>query len=126
MGLPLKDEGSVSVVVTTHEWPRALELCLASLARQSRLPDEVLVTDDGSGAATRRLLERVARDYPVRLVHLWQPHRGFRAARSRNRAIAAARGDYVLLLDGDMVAHRHFVADHLRYACAGSFVQGSR
>lgn len=126
MGLPLKDEGSVSVVVTTHEWPRALELCLASLARQSRLPDEVLVTDDGSGAATRRLLERVARDYPVRLVHLWQPHRGFRAARSRNRAIAAARGDYVLLLDGDMLAHRHFVADHLGAARRGCFTQGTR
>ena len=115
-----------SIIVTTYNWPEALALVLKALARQSQLPAEVIVADDGSRADTRQLLERLARDYPVPLRHHWQEDLGFRVARSRNRAIAAARGDYVLLLDGDMVAHRHFVADHLRYACAGSFVQGSR
>jgi glycosyltransferase involved in cell wall biosynthesis len=116
----------VSVIVTTYNWPQALDLVLRGLARQTRLPDEVIVADDGSGAETRRLLEDRARAFPVPLRHHWQEDIGFRAARSRNRAIAAARGDYVLMLDGDMVMHRDFVADHLRHARAGSFVQGSR
>jgi glycosyltransferase involved in cell wall biosynthesis len=47
-------------------------------------------------------------------------------SRARNRAIAASRGDYVLLLDGDMVPHRDFVADHARAARRGCFIQGSR
>ncbi|OOG62987.1 glycosyl transferase family 2 [Rhodanobacter sp. B04] len=116
----------ISVAVITYNWPAALELVLRALAAQSELPFEVIVTDDGSQPATRELLERVAADYPVRLVHLWQPDDGARMSRARNRAIAAAQGDYVILLDGDMVAERHFIADHRKFARQGCFAQGSR
>lgn len=115
-----------SLLVTTYNRKDALALVLASVARQRVLPDEVIVADDGSRADTRALLERIARDFPLPLRHGWQEDDGFRAARSRNRAIAAARGEYILLLDGDMLLHREFVADHLRAAKAGCFVQGSR
>jgi GT2 family glycosyltransferase len=47
-------------------------------------------------------------------------------SRARNRAIAAAQGDYIVLLDGDMMPERHFIADHRAFARRGSFVQGSR
>lgn len=117
---------SVSLVVTTYNWPEALAFVLDSARRQSRLPDEVLIADDGSGEPTRTLLQAIARDFPVPLRHVWQADDGFRAARSRNRAIAAAHGDYIIILDGDMVMHRHFVADHLAAAKPGTFVQGSR
>jgi len=116
----------ISVVVITYNWPEALELVLKALAAQSELPYEVIVTDDGSQPATRTLLEHMARDYPVRLVHLWQPDDGARMSRARNRAIAAAQGDYVILLDGDMLTERHFIADHRAFARRGCFVQGSR
>lgn len=116
----------ISVVVLTYNWPQALELVLRALANQTELPFEVIVTDDGSRQDTRELLERMAADYPVRLAHVWQPDDGARMSRARNRAIAAAQGDYLILLDGDMVAGRHFVADHRRFARRGCFVQGSR
>lgn len=116
----------ISVAVITYNWPAALERVLRALAAQSELPHEVIVTDDGSREETRQLLERLAVDYPTRLVHLWQSDDGARMSRARNRAIAAAQGDYVILLDGDMVAERHFVADHRRFARRGCFVQGSR
>ena len=116
----------VSVAVITYNWPMALQLVLRALAAQTELPLEVIVTDDGSGPATRQLLERMARDYPVRLVHLWQPDDGARMSRARNRAIVAAQGDYIILLDGDMVVERHFIADHHAFARRGCFVQGSR
>ncbi|MEP6908399.1 MAG: glycosyltransferase [Pseudoxanthomonas sp.] len=116
----------ISVAVITYNWPAALELVLRALAAQTELPHEVIVTDDGSQATTRELLERIAPTFPVRLVHLWQPDDGARMGRARNRAIAAAQGDYVILLDGDMVAGRHFIADHRAFARHGCFVQGSR
>jgi glycosyltransferase involved in cell wall biosynthesis len=116
----------ISVAVITYNWPAALELVLRALARQTVLPLEVIVTDDGSRPETRALLERIAVDYPVRLVHLWQEDDGARMSRARNRAIAAAVGDYVILLDGDMVADRRLVADHHAFARKGCFAQGSR
>lgn len=115
-----------SAIVLTYNWPAALERVLASLAAQERLPDEVIVADDGSGAETRALVERMARDFPVPLRHLWQKDKGFRAARARNRGIAACRGDYVILIDGDMLLHPRFVADHLMLAERGFFLQGGR
>lgn len=57
---------SISVAVITFNWPQALERVLQALAVQSELPHEVIVTDDGSQPATRQLLERLARTYPVR------------------------------------------------------------
>ncbi len=116
----------ISVAVITYNWPRALELVLRALAAQTELPYEVIVTDDGSQPATRELLLRLAHDYPTRLVHLWQPDEGARMSRARNCAIAAAQGDYLVLLDGDMVVDRHFIADHRAFARRGCFVQGSR
>ena len=115
-----------SLIVTTFNWPAALDLTLKSIARQSVAPGEVIVADDGSGPETAQVVERWKGRMAAPLQHLWQPHEGFRLARSRNRAIAAATGDYLVIVDGDMVLHRHFVADHLNAARPGSFIQGVR
>ncbi|MFC3815244.1 glycosyltransferase family 2 protein [Lysobacter sp. GCM10012299] len=117
---------NASVVITTYNWPQALELALDALAHQHTLPHEVVVADDGSRDDTRAMLERVAPAFPVPLKHSWIEDRGFRVSLARNRAIAATSGDYVLLLDGDMLPHPMFVADHLHAAERGSFVQGMR
>lgn len=116
----------VSLVVTTYNWKQALFLALRALAAQSRLPDEVVVADDGSDADTRAMLEATAVDYPVPLRHAWHEHQGFRVGETRNRAVAAAQGDYVILLDGDMLAQRELVADHLAAARPRCFTQGMR
>ena len=123
---PGNDTVKASLIITTYNWSEALSLVLASVARQTRLPDEVIVADDGSRESTRELLQCTARDFPVPLRHSWQSDEGFRAARSRNRAVAAARGDYIVMIDGDMVLHPHFIADHLAHAEPGGYVQGSR
>src|SRR5687768_8081887 len=114
------------MLVTTYNWKEALAVVLASVSRQTRLPDEVIIADDGSRNDTAALLAQIARGFPTRLLHSWQEDAGFRVSRSRNRAIAASTSEYVLLVDGDMVLHPDFVADHLAAASAGSFVQGSR
>ena len=116
----------ISLIVTTYNRPDALELVLMSAARQSRPPNELVVADDGSGPETARLVERFARELPFPVIHAWQEDRGFRAARSRNNAIARTTGDYVITLDGDMVMHPRFVEDHARAARPSVLVQGFR
>jgi glycosyltransferase involved in cell wall biosynthesis len=116
----------ISLVITTYNWPEALDLALRSVRAQHRLPDEIVVADDGSAEPTTRLVQSWAPRLGVPVRHVWQENRGFRAARMRNLAIAATRGDYVLLVDGDMVLHPAFVSDHRDAAERGCFVQGSR
>lgn len=116
----------VSVIVLTYNWPEALEKVLQSIAAQTVQPFEVLVADDGSTTATVQLVEKMALNFPGPLRHVWQEDLGFRAARARNRGIAASRGEYVILIDGDMLLHPAFVADHLMLAERGVFLQGGR
>jgi len=116
----------ISVVVLTCDRPDALALVLRGLARQSLPPLEVVVTEDGTAPETRECVARARDGFPVPLAHLTQEHRGPRMSRARNRGIAAAAGDYLVFLDGDMVPARWFVADHRAFARPGSFVQGSR
>jgi glycosyltransferase involved in cell wall biosynthesis len=116
----------VSLIVITYNWPEALEKVLLSVAAQSRLPDEVIVADDGSTETTRKLVQSMAAVFPVPLRHIWQEDLGFRAARCRNLGIAASKGDYVVLIDGDMILHPSFIADHLMLAEPGYFLQGGR
>jgi glycosyltransferase involved in cell wall biosynthesis len=116
----------VTLIITTYNWPAALDLALRSVTRQSVAPAEVIVADDGSGPDTRQVVTRWQARLRTPLVHMWQPDEGFRLARSRNRAIAAARGEYLIIIDGDMVLHRHFIADHARAARHGAFIQGVR
>ena len=59
----------VTAVVTCYESNRTIGMTLMSLAGQSRKPDELIVTDDGSSAATceyvSRLLDVIAREFGI-------------------------------------------------------------
>jgi len=114
----------VVVIISTYNWPEALNLCLASLAKQSRAPDQVIIGDDGSREETRQVIDSWRDVLPIQ--HEWQEDSGFRIARSRNSTLRKVTSDYVICIDGDMVLELGFVADHLAFAKRGSFVQGSR
>ena len=92
-----------------------MRCCARSRAQRDR-HFEVIVADDGSGPATAALIERWKQQLGVPLAHVWQEHRGFRAAEIRNRALLAARGDYCVFLDGDCIVRPDFVAMHRRLA----------
>jgi glycosyltransferase involved in cell wall biosynthesis len=116
----------ISTIVTTYEREDALAAVLRGLERQTDQDFEVIVADDGSGAATGALLRETASRFPVPLRHVWQEHRGFRAAQCRNRAILASSGGYCIFLDGDCIPRPDFIAVHRRLAEPGWFVSGNR
>ncbi|WP_028583066.1 glycosyltransferase family 2 protein [Desulfogranum mediterraneum] len=119
-------ELQVSIVLTTYNWPQALEASLHSVLAQTRPPLEIIVADDGSTQATAEVVRRVQAQAGVKIVHSWQEDKGFRLAKSRNKAIARARGGYIILIDGDIILERHFVEDHCSSARRDCFVQGTR
>ncbi|MEO8020016.1 MAG: glycosyltransferase family 2 protein [Pseudomonadota bacterium] len=116
----------LALVVTTYERPDALAAVLESIARQRVAPEEIVIADDGSGAATRAVIAAFAARSAVPMRTVSQPHEGFRLTRLRNLAIAAASADYLILIDGDMLLHPDFVADHRRIARRGFYTQGVR
>ena len=116
----------VSLVITTYNRPDALKVVLKSALRQSYLPDEIIIADDGSDEITKKTIEEISCKSKVPIIHIWQEDLGFRAAMIRNRAIAASSGEYIIMIDGDMILEKNFIFDHLSSAKKGSFIQGSR
>jgi glycosyltransferase involved in cell wall biosynthesis len=115
-----------TLVASTYNWPEALELLLLSVLNQSVLPKEVIIADDGSGEDTKNLIENFKKTFPVPLVHIWQEDLKNRKSRIMNKAIAAAKYDYIVEIDGDIILNKHFIEDHLAYAQKGHYLFGSR
>lgn len=116
----------VDLIITTYNRPDALACVLHSVKRQTVLPQQVIIADDGSGAITRELIKKFQQEFPVVLIHSWHEDDGFRAAESRNLALSKVKSEYVIIIDGDIVLEKHFVEDHLHHAKAGYFLQGGR
>ncbi|MCG7284888.1 glycosyltransferase family 2 protein [Cellulomonas sp. ACRRI] len=85
----------ISVVVPARDEEDRLPRCLASLAAQTRLPDEVVVVDNASTDATARLAAAAG----ARVVH--EAERGIWPAAAAG--YDAATGDVIARVDADTV-----------------------
>lgn len=114
----------IALLISTYNWPEALDLVLRSVVRQSRQPDEVLIADDGSDEQTAELIGDYAGRLPIK--HIWHEDQGFRKSIILNKAVRQVTSPYIIEIDGDIILHKHFITDHLKAAERGYFVQGSR
>ena len=114
------------LVVSTYNSVRPLLLCLASVARQDRLPDSICVADDGSGPETAAAIAKFAAAHPgLAPRHVWHEDRGFEKTAILNKAIATSEAEHLVFIDGDVMIHPCFVARHVELARPGRFCTGS-
>jgi glycosyltransferase involved in cell wall biosynthesis len=116
----------LGLIINTWNQPEYLDRVLQAVSSQSSHPDEVLLADDGSDPPTKEVFAAWAARHPISSAHLWQEHQGFRRARILNEAIAKARSEYLVFLDGDTVPHPEFISDHRRLLRKQAFIQGHR
>ena len=68
----------ITLLIATYNWPEALNLCLSSLLKQTVMPSEVVIADDGSREDTRALIDSFREKLSIPLLHVWQEDKGFR------------------------------------------------
>lgn len=117
---------SCTLLISTYNWPEALNLVLKSVKHQLVLPDEIIVADDGSKKETVNIINKFKSKISVPLKHVWHEDIGFRKSIILNKAIAKAKGDYIIQTDGDCILHKAFVRDHLAFAQENIYLYGSR
>ena len=114
----------VALLITTYNRPDALNCVLASVAKQSRLPDEVIVCDDGSGSSTSEIVAFWSDRLQIR--HVWSPDMNFRAALARNLGIIKSVAEILVFVDGDCLLPSSFIEQHLKLARRGYLISGGR
>jgi len=89
----------VSVVMPVYNHARYLARAVASLASQTRLPDELVAVDDGSTDGSVDAIREFARRAPFPVTLVRQANAGAHAA--LNRGMALARGEVIALVNSD-------------------------
>ncbi len=116
----------ISLIVSTYNRPEYVACFLASLAWQRRMPDELVIADDGSAPGTWDRICTMAKASPVPAVCVRQEDCGFRLAAARNMGVRASHGDYLIFSDSDMLLGPELVAVHEQHAREGYFLIGNR
>ena len=117
---------TVALLISTYKWAEALDIVLKSILYQSRRPDEVIIAEDGQDPSTVFCIDRFIKRTGIPVKHVNHEDIGFRKSLILNKAIKEIESDYIIEIDGDIIMHREFVADHIKGAREGYFVQGSR
>jgi len=88
----------VSAIVITYNSEEHIRECLRSLENQNYKPLEVLIVDNASRDQTKKIIKQ---DFPaIKLIAL---DKNIYFPGAVNRGIKAARGDYILILNDDVV-----------------------
>jgi len=104
----------VSVIVLTYNNLDFTKACLRSIDAETRWPNlEVIVVDNASSDGTRAFLEEWVREGTGRRIILNEGNLGFSAG--NNVGLAAASGDYLVLLNNDTYVTPHWVGTMVKH-----------
>lgn len=101
----LRADGLASIVMLSWNAPDYTRIALESIRQHTRHPHEVIIVDNGSGPETTNWL----RTLDDARVIFNASNRGF--AGGNNQGIAAARGEYIVLLNNDVVVTEGWLED---------------
>jgi GT2 family glycosyltransferase len=115
-----------AIIISTYNWPAALRLVLQSALAQSEPVFELVIADDGSKRETAEMVKATLGPSAAMWCHVRQDDTGFRQSRVRNLGVRHTTAPLLIFIDHDTVVHPDFIADHIRLAGEGIFVQGKR
>lgn len=96
----------VSVVLTTYNGAKYIEEQLDSIRLQTRLPDEVIIRDDGSSDTTKDIIYSFIQKWNLINWRFIYGSKNVGWKRNFYDAIILAQGDYILLCDQDDIWHK--------------------
>lgn len=114
----------ISVIISTYNQPDWLHKVLLGYEQQQYTDFEVLIADDGSGEATRAVIEAHQQKGLLAIQHIWHEDQGFQKTAILNKASLQANYPYLLYTDGDCIPRADFLRVHASYAEPGYLLSG--
>lgn len=113
-----------SLIISVYNDTRFLKAVLDSIKAQTFKDFEIIISED----AEHENMKTFLKDYPFEnsWQHLTQEDLGWAKNRALNRAILAAKSEYLVFIDGDCVLHPQFMEQHLRLSRENLVLGGKR
>lgn len=92
-------ENLVSTIIPVYNRPQMLMEAVDSVLAQTYRPIEIIISDDGSGDETRRVIREMAQTHPSKIRYIFNKNQGAGLAREAGRQLA--RGEFIQYLDSD-------------------------
>jgi GT2 family glycosyltransferase len=112
-------------IISVYKDTEALSIILDSIANQTVLPDEIIISEDGESSEMHDFIA-TQKDRFHNLVHLTQEDDGWRKNIALNNSIKAASNEYLIFIDGDCVPYSNFIQAHLENSQKGIVLCGKR
>jgi glycosyltransferase involved in cell wall biosynthesis len=108
---------STTLIICIYNQAAQLRCVLDTVTTQTITDFDIIIADDGSADNTGAVIDEYRNRHPdIPLTHLWHEDEGFFKTKILNKAFKAASGDYIIVIDGDMLLHNRFIENHLRHA----------
>ncbi len=105
----VSDNFFISVIIPTYNGSQKIVRCLNALAKQTRLPNEVIVVIDGSTDDTQEILNALKIDLNIQVIV--QDNLGRSA--SRNSGVGKAKGNLLIYFDDDIRPSSESIERHV-------------
>src|SRR5690554_1599845 len=115
---------TISLIISVYKNTKDLKVILDNLLYQTRLPDEIIISEDGNSSEMKLFIENYSIDIP--LIHLSQEDTGWQKNKALNNAIVKAKHKYLIFIDGDCVLHTKFIQNHLLLSNPQHILAGKR
>lgn len=96
---------SISVVIPAYNVEKYVKAALDSIKRQTELPDEVILIDDGSSDSTRKIAETFYLPVTYKVISIENAGQG----NARNLGAKLASSDYIHFFDSDDLLTENFI-----------------
>lgn len=115
---------TTELIIACYNQPEHLRCVLEALEHQNVQPDSVCFADDGSGQETAAVIKAFEQRSTRPIRHIWHEDKGFRKNVILNKAIASAKADYLIFIDGDCLMHPSYIKRHITLRAPHIYLSG--
>ncbi len=113
-----------SLIISIYNNIDFLKCVLDSLRYQTEQDFEIIISEDACHEHVRDFIQKY--DFKQDYQHLTQEDNGWQKNKALNKAILAAKSDWLIFIDGDCVLHPRFIEFHVKLAEPNVILAGKR
>jgi len=101
---------SLSVIIVTYKRPQELSNALTSVIKQTILPQEIFVIDNGNDQATHALIEKRKQEFAKKSIALYYVNndRDDSLSVARNMGVELSHGSFISFVDDDIILGKDY------------------